>query len=295
MQKVKKEGGEVVSRQKKVEVEVDQAYQTIATRMRDVIHTHSLLERKDHIILQPEGQKKKQIEYVLDIIDTLMALRGNALTFYCDMTMLDDGQVQELATRIKPHNFFKMDELKNEPPKGMTARAKDPLSGRPMAAPKGGNGKQAPPATAAASGGAASGSGSAGAGSPGTGSAGAAAAPSAKSAEPAAGETIFASRMNPAIRYRFDAAQGQYFFLDASGPVLVRAFPVTLSEGEQGTVLMGRLPSGKFICHGLHEGNVLSPLPQKPDPPVICSFAFPSNTVRVINDGGKPAVRVESA
>jgi hypothetical protein len=119
--------------------------------------------------------------------------------------------------------------------------------------------------------------------------------PGPKSAGTTAQETIFASRMNPSIRYRFDAAQRQYFFLDASGPVPVRAFPVTLADGEQGTVLMGKLPSGKFICHGLHEGIVLSPLPQKPEPPVICSFAFPSNTVRVINDGGKPSVRVEGA
>jgi hypothetical protein len=261
MQKVKKESGEVVSRQKKMEVEVDATYQTIATRMRDVIHTHDLLSRKDHIVFQPEGQKKKQMEYVLDIIDTLLTLRGNALTFYCDLTMLDEDQVQELATRIKPHNFFKIDELKNEPPKGMTSRVKDPLSGRLVTAKK-----EASPAAAAA-------------------------APD--SGTPT--EQIFASRLNPAIRYRFDPAQGTYAYLDASGPVPVRVIPVALADGAQGAILMGKLPNGKLVCHGLVEGKVLSPLQGKLEPPTLWSFAFPSNTVRVINEGGKAAVRVEPA
>jgi hypothetical protein len=266
MQKVKKESGEVVSRQKKMEVEVDATYQTISARMRDTITTHNLLSQKDHIVFQPEGQKKKQIEYVLDIIDTLLALRGNALTFYADQTMLDEDQVQQLATRIKPHNFFKIDELKNEPPKGMSARVKDPLSGRAVAAPK----PEAKPAAAPA-----------------------AQATAAQKTAPK--EMIYASRSNPAIRYRFDTEQGTYYFLDAAGPVPMRVFPVVLAEGEQGAILMGKLPSGKFICHGLHGGNVLSPLPVKPEPPIICSFAFPGNTVRVFNDGGKPGVRVEQA
>lgn len=288
MQKVKKDSGEVVSRQKKMEVEVDQSYQTLATRMRDVIHTHGLLGHKDHIVFQPEGQKKKQLEYVLDIIDTLLVLRGNAVTFYCDMTMLDEDQIQDLATRIKPHHFFKIDELKNEPPRGMSAKAKDPLSGRPVAAPRAGDGKAASAAPASAAGSPAA--------PPSAAPAPAAAPPAATAqAKPAAKEFIYSSRINPAIRYRFNAEQGAYFFLDASGPVPVRAFPIALADGGQGAILMGKLPNGKFICHGLHSGAVLSPLPVKSEPPIICSFAFPSNTVRVVNEGGKPVVRVEQA
>ena len=367
MQKVKKDSGEVVSRQKKMEVEVDSAYQTIATRIRDVIHTHDLLSRKNHIVFQPEGQKKKQLEYVLDIIDTLLALRGNSLTFYCDMTMLDESQLNDLATRIKPHHFFKIDELKNEPPKGMTDRVKDPLTGRlvarkpveakpaeaktvpaalppkpaaaaPAAAPATGKpdgaepaagprpeepqaGPAAPPAMLA-QGAPAAAPAAAATAAPALLSAAPApqpgALPDAKPAAPpspaplspappspapvappspapAAQGQIYASPANPAIRYRFDAAQRAYFFLDASGPVPARAVPVALQDGQQGAVLMCKLPSGKFVCHGLCAGNLLAPLQQKQEPPTIYSFAFPSNIVRVVNEGGKPAVRVDPA
>jgi hypothetical protein len=112
---------------------------------------------------------------------------------------------------------------------------------------------------------------------------------------PAAQGQIYASPANPAIRYRFDAAQRAYFFLDASGPVPARAVPVALQDGQQGAVLMCKLPSGKFVCHGLCAGNLLAPLQQKQEPPTIYSFAFPSNIVRVVNEGGKPAVRVDPA
>jgi hypothetical protein len=305
MQKVKNESGEVVSRQKKMEVEVDQTYQTIATRIRDVIHTHEILGHKDHIVFQPEGQKKKQLEYLLDIIDTLRTLRGNALTFYCDMTMLDESQLHELATRVKPHHFFKIDELKNEPPKGMSDRSKDPLTGRMVvrkpAAPAAAQ-SAAPPAKAAAPAAAAS-AAPAARPAPDPASAAAPPAPAAAPAAPAAPqspaasaqEQIYVSRVNPAIRYRYDAAQRAYFFLDASGPVPVRAVPVALEDGQRGAVLMCKLPSGRFVCHGLCGGNVLSPSQQKQEPPTIYSFAFPANIVRVINEGGKPAVRVDPA
>ena len=275
MQKVKKEDGAVVSRQKKVEVEVDQTYQTIAARMRDVIRAHELLDRKDHIVFQPEGQKRKQIEYVLDIMDTLRALRGQVPTFYCDMTMLEEGQIQELATRIKPHNFFKMDELKSEPPKGAGDRAKDPLSGRPVAR------KPAAPAPEKP------------AVAPGT----PAAAPQIKPAAqpPPLQERIYASRQDPGIRYRYDPAHGTYFFLEAAGPVRARAVPVALDQGPPGTVLMCKLGTGQFVCHGLFGGELLLPLQQKQQPPTLFSFDFAGRTVRVVNEGGRPAVRVDPA
>jgi len=139
MQKVK-QGDETVSKQRKVEVEVDATYQTLSARIREVIRTHEVLANKRHIVLSPEGQKKKQIDYVLDIIDVLQSLRGNALTFYVDSSMLSDDQMRLLARHVKPHNFFRMDDLKPEPPEGMSAdaAAKDPLTGRLVRKPPSG-------------------------------------------------------------------------------------------------------------------------------------------------------------
>jgi hypothetical protein len=126
-----KQGDETVSKQRKMEVEVDATYQTLPARVREVIRTHEVLQAKQHIVLSPEGQKKKQIDYVLDIIDVLQSLRGNALTFYVDTGMLGDEQMRTLARHVKPHNFFRMDELKPEAPAGAQVEGvKDPLTGR---------------------------------------------------------------------------------------------------------------------------------------------------------------------
>jgi hypothetical protein len=135
VQKVK-QGEETVSKQRKVEVEVDATYQTLSARIREVIRTHEVLTAKLHIVISPEGQKKKQIDYVLDIIDTLQSLRGNALTFYVDSSMLSDDQMQVLARHVKPHNFFRMDDLKPEAPEGVQLEGvKDPLTGRMVRRP----------------------------------------------------------------------------------------------------------------------------------------------------------------
>jgi len=130
MQKVK-QGDQVVSKQKKMEVEVDTSYQTLSIRIREVIRTHQILAQKKQIVLSPEGQKKKQIEYIMDIIDVLQSLRGSALTFFVDSTMMSDSQMNTLAMRIKPHHFFRMDDVKPEPAEGMKVTGvKDPLTGR---------------------------------------------------------------------------------------------------------------------------------------------------------------------
>ncbi len=135
MEKVQ-QGDQVVSKQKKKEVEVDAAYQTLPVRIREVIRTQQVLGEKEHIVFSPEGQKKKQVEYTMDIIQILLALRGNALTFYMDMSGLTEEQMHFLATRVKPHNFFLMDDIKPEPPAGMEVNtATDPLTGRPVAQP----------------------------------------------------------------------------------------------------------------------------------------------------------------
>lgn len=137
LQKVK-QGDEVVKKQKKIEVEVAATHQTLSLRMREVIRTQAILQRKRHIVFSPEGQKKKQVEYTMDIIDLLQALRGNALTFYADTTQLAEEQVHRLAARVKPHNFFVMEALTPEKPEGLKSNLViDPLSGRPIAAPPG--------------------------------------------------------------------------------------------------------------------------------------------------------------
>lgn len=135
MQKVQK-GDETVSRQRKMEVEVEASHQTLHMRVREVIRTHQILARKQHIVLTPEGQKKNQMKYVMDIIETLQALRGNAINFYVDTSMIGESQLELMATRIKPHHFFHMDEITLEAPEGMENVAiKDPLTGRLMKAP----------------------------------------------------------------------------------------------------------------------------------------------------------------
>jgi hypothetical protein len=138
MQKVQ-QGDEVVKKQKKIEVEVEASHQTLSIRMREVIRTQGILQRKRHVVFSPEGQKKQQVEYTMDIIDLLQALRGNALTFYADTTQLAEEQVHRLAARVKPHNFFVMEALTPEKPEGLKSDLViDPLSGRTVAAPPGG-------------------------------------------------------------------------------------------------------------------------------------------------------------
>lgn len=254
-----KQGDSTVSRQKKVEVEVDASYQTLATRIRDVIRTHELLAAKEHIVFSPEGQKKKQIDYVADIIDTLQALRGTALTFYCDQTMLDESQVQQLATRIKPHHFFKMEELRPEPPKGMAVtRSKDPLTGRPVmtAAANGREGtRPAPPAE----------------------------------------ETVLTSARDSAVRYKFDPATRSYAYLapETNEAIPARSLPVDLGTDVPARILMARLPTGKVVFHGLYGNELLLPLGEKQEPPTVCAFEFLDRKVRVVNEGGRPVVRVD--
>ncbi|MCZ6627621.1 MAG: hypothetical protein O7E56_05250 [SAR324 cluster bacterium] len=132
MQKVKR-GDEVVKKQKKIEVEVEATHQTLPLRMREVINTQAILSRKSHVVFSPEGQKKKQLQYTMDNISILQSLRGNGIVLYADTTQLTESQVHTLAARIKPHNFFVMEELKPEPPEGMKVNTSvDALTGRPV-------------------------------------------------------------------------------------------------------------------------------------------------------------------
>ncbi|MDH4247820.1 MAG: hypothetical protein OEW39_08390, partial [Deltaproteobacteria bacterium] len=58
-------GDEIVSKQRKMEVEVDATYQTLPSRIREVIRVHQILANKQHVVFSPEGQKKNQLNYVL--------------------------------------------------------------------------------------------------------------------------------------------------------------------------------------------------------------------------------------
>ena len=69
----------------------------------------------------------------MDIIEILLSLRGNALTFFADTSALGDDQVEVFAKSIKPYNFFNMDTMKQEPVPGMKTNViMDPLTGRPV-------------------------------------------------------------------------------------------------------------------------------------------------------------------
>ena len=131
MQKVKR-GDEVIGkRQKKIEVELEATHLTMPLKIREVVRTQDILANKRYVVFSPEGHKKKQVDYAMDIIDILQMLRGNAITFYVDTSALSEEQVHHMATRIKPHNFFNMDTEKNEAPAGLKTKVvQDPLSGR---------------------------------------------------------------------------------------------------------------------------------------------------------------------
>ena len=93
------------------EVKIDSDPQTVTERIRMVIRIHDLLEGKKYIIFAPEGQKKQQINYLLSIIRTLIALMGKSIQFYLDTTTLYFAQQQQLAQLIKPSHFYQEVDL----------------------------------------------------------------------------------------------------------------------------------------------------------------------------------------
>ncbi|HEX7929129.1 MAG TPA: hypothetical protein VF678_16155, partial [bacterium] len=69
--------------------------------------------------------------------------------------------------------------------------------------------------------------------------------------------------------------------------------PVNLGTAVQARILMAKLPTGKFVFHGLYGNELLMPVAAKPEPPTICAFEFLDRKVRVVNDGGRPVVQVD--
>lgn len=98
-------------KQRKKEVEVQAAYQTVTERIREVIRIHKVLHQKRCIIFSPEGQKKKQIDYLLNIVQSIVSLRGNAVRFYIDISTLDPIQQQKISRIIQPSHFYKVADL----------------------------------------------------------------------------------------------------------------------------------------------------------------------------------------
>lgn len=131
MAKVKK-GDETVKRQRKIEVESTATHQTLPLRIRDMIRMEEILAQKRHIVFSPEGHKKKQVDYAMSCIHILLALKGNATIFYVDTSGLAETQVQEMAKRVKPHNFFHMNEVRPTPPEGMKTAPKPPPGDTPL-------------------------------------------------------------------------------------------------------------------------------------------------------------------
>ena len=56
---------------------------------------------------------------------------------------------------------------------------------------------------------------------------------------------------------------------------------------------MVRKPNARPMFHGIYGTELLQPLEAQPAAPTICSFQFFDRTVRIVNEGGKPVVKVE--
>ncbi len=109
--KVVEKGADGQQVQKKKEVEVSASHQTFPDRIREVIKIHKILNRKHYFIFSPEGQKKKQIAYLLNVVRVLISLKGKSVRFYLDTTTLDPVQQKEIATLIQPANFYRQADL----------------------------------------------------------------------------------------------------------------------------------------------------------------------------------------
>lgn len=109
--KVMEKGNEGEMKQRKKEVEVQASHQTFTERVREIIKIHKILHRKNFLVFSPEGQKKKQIDYLLNIVHNVMSLRGNSVRFYIDVSTLDPIQQQQIAKLIQPTHFYKVNDL----------------------------------------------------------------------------------------------------------------------------------------------------------------------------------------
>jgi hypothetical protein len=251
-------GDERVAVQRKREIELDPSYQTLPLRIREVMRVQNFIGKKDYVLFAPEGQKKKQVDYVLEAIDMLLTMRGNSIHIFIDTSMLEEAQVHILATRVKPTNFFNMNDIKPEPPAGVNVEvAIDPLSGRAI---KTGNGKTAGPGPAPAD-------------------------PNAP--------VILRCAKDPTVAYRHDTAAAAFYFQSPEGEIKASVFSVELGKNVPTRILMTRLQSGKALFHGLFGNEVLLPLETRPAPPTLCTFQFFDQNVSIVNEGGKPTVKIE--
>lgn len=99
------------AKQQKKEMEVEAGYQTLPQRIRETIKIHNILKKKKYFIFVPEGQIKKQVDYLLNIVHTVISLRGKSIDFYLDTTTINPLQLKEIAKLIKPTHFYKQVDL----------------------------------------------------------------------------------------------------------------------------------------------------------------------------------------
>ncbi|MCZ6747843.1 MAG: hypothetical protein O7D96_01030 [SAR324 cluster bacterium] len=251
--------GERVAITRKKEVELEATHQTLPLRVRQVIKVQEFINRKKYIVFSLEGQKKKQTDYVLEAIDTLLTMRGNGVNLYVDTSMMDESQVHRLATRVKPHNFFNMNDISPEAPPGMKVNITiDPLSGKAIKIAE--------------------------QDSPGGEDGAAAAAPKV--------QTDIRSANDPNVRYRFDPEDKAFYFQNEEGEIKANVFKVDIGKSIRTVILMVKVPGGRPLFHGLLGNELLFPTGQA-QPPTICSFQFIDKTVSIVNEGGKPTVKVE--
>jgi hypothetical protein len=113
----------------------------------------------------------------------------------------------------------------------------------------------------------------------------------------ATGETVLTAAANSAVRYRYDPASNAYAYLmpGSNEAVPARVLPVDLGTNVAARILVVRLPTGKFVFHGVYGNEILLPSGGKPEPPTICTFSFLDRKVRIVNDGGRPVVQIDQS
>ena len=128
-QKLTKDGEKVVVRQKQ-QVELNATHQTLPLRIREVIRARKIISGKTHVVIALDGQRSKQLEYVIAVIDLITELCGNKLSIHLDNSLLSEEQTEKLAARVKPNQFFAMVDIEPEPEPGMEVTVRfDTLSG----------------------------------------------------------------------------------------------------------------------------------------------------------------------
>ena len=93
-------------KQEKKEMEVEVGYETLPQRIRETLKIHNILRKKKYVIFVPEGQKKKQVDYLLNIVRTVISLRSKKIDFYLDTTTLNSLPTPRNRQTGQTHSFL---------------------------------------------------------------------------------------------------------------------------------------------------------------------------------------------